>query len=45
MGIFSKIKAGLSKTRSQLAENINSVINSFTKIDEEFFEEDSDFED
>ena len=39
MGFFGKIKAGLAKTRSQLAENINSVINSFTKIDEELFEE------
>ncbi|MEE0946269.1 MAG: signal recognition particle-docking protein FtsY [Acutalibacteraceae bacterium] len=39
MGFFGKIKAGLAKTRSQLANNINTVINSFTKIDEELFEE------
>ena len=39
MGFFSKIKSGLAKTRNALAENINSVINSFTKIDEELFEE------
>lgn len=39
MGLFSKIKSGLSKTRTALAQNINSVINSFTKIDEELFEE------
>ena len=39
MGLFSKIKSGLAKTRSALAQNINSVINSFTKIDEELFEE------
>lgn len=39
MGFFGKIKAGLAKTRSQLADNINSVINSFTKIDEELFEQ------
>ena len=39
MGFFSKIKTGLAKTRNALAENINSVINSFTKIDEELFEE------
>ena len=39
MGFFSKIKEGLKKTRSQLADNINSVINSFTKIDEDLFEE------
>ncbi len=39
MGFFHKIKAGLSKTRSALVNNVNSIINSFTKIDEEFFEE------
>ncbi|MBE6797574.1 MAG: signal recognition particle-docking protein FtsY [Ruminococcaceae bacterium] len=39
MGFFDKIKKGLSKTRSSLVNNINSVINSFTKIDEELFEE------
>ena len=39
MAFFSKIKSGLAKTRNALAKNINSVINSFTKIDEEFFEE------
>ena len=39
MGLFSKIKSGLQKTRNALAQNINSVINSFTKIDEELFEE------
>lgn len=39
MGIFSKIKAGLQKTRSSIADSVNNIINSFTKIDEEFFEE------
>ena len=39
MGFFGKIKAGLTKTRNQLADNINAVIKSFTKIDEELFEE------
>ena len=39
MGLFSKIKAGLQKTRNTIAQNVNSIINSFTKIDEEFFEE------
>ncbi|MBE6750666.1 MAG: signal recognition particle-docking protein FtsY [Ruminococcaceae bacterium] len=39
MGFFSKIKEGLQKTRNSIAENINSVINSFTKIDEDLFEE------
>ena len=39
MGFFSKIKEGLKKTRSSIAESVNSIINSFTKIDEDFFEE------
>ncbi len=39
MGFFDKIKQGLAKTRNSLVNNINSVINSFTKIDEELFEE------
>lgn len=39
MGFFSKIKSGLAKTRNALVSNINSVINSFTKIDEELFSE------
>ena len=39
MGLISKIKSGLAKTRNALADNINSVIKSFTKIDEELFEE------
>ncbi len=39
MGFFSKIKEGLKKTRSSISDGINNIINSFTKIDEEFFEE------
>ena len=39
MGFFDKIKQGLAKTRNSLVNNINSVLNSFTKIDEELFEE------
>ena len=39
MGFFEKIKNGLTKTRNSLVNNINAVINSFTKIDEELFEE------
>ncbi len=39
MGIFDKIKQGLKKTRSSIVDNFNSIINSFTKIDEELFEE------
>ena len=39
MGFFDKIKSGLSKSRNSIINNINSVINSFTKIDEELFDE------
>ncbi len=39
MGLFSKIKAGLQKTKNSIVDSVNSVINSFTKIDEELFEE------
>ena len=39
MGFFEKIKNGLQKTKENICEKINLVINSFTKIDEEFFEE------
>ena len=39
MGFFSKIKAGLQKTKANISEGITNIINSFTKIDEDFFEE------
>ena len=39
MGLFSKIKSGLQKTKNSITQHINSLINSFTKIDEELFEE------
>lgn len=39
MGFFKKISDGLKKTRDSIKQNIESVINSFTKIDEELFEE------
>ncbi len=39
MNFFQKIKGGLAKTRNSLMNNINSVVNSFTRIDEELFEE------
>ncbi|MBR5773947.1 MAG: signal recognition particle-docking protein FtsY [Clostridia bacterium] len=39
MGFFSKIKNGLKKTRDSLSNAVTSVIRSFTRIDEELFEE------
>ena len=39
MGLFSKIKEGLKKTRKAVMGQIDSMLKSFTKIDEELFEE------
>lgn len=39
MGFFEKIKNGLKKTKDSMVKQVESVINSFTKIDEDFFEE------
>ena len=39
MGLFSKIKEGLKKTRKAVMGQIESMLRSFTKIDEELFEE------
>jgi fused signal recognition particle receptor len=39
MGLFEKIKNGLTKTRESVMKQVDSVFNSFTKIDEELFED------
>lgn len=39
MGFFEKLKNGLKSTKDALASKITGVINSFAKIDEDFFEE------
>ena len=39
MGFFSKLKEGLKKTRDSVVGQISSMLKSFTKIDEELFEE------
>lgn len=39
MGFFNKIKEGLKKTRDGFVGQINSMLKSFTKIDDELFEE------
>lgn len=39
MGFFEKLKNGLKNTKDALSGKIQGVINSFTKIDEDFFEE------
>lgn len=39
MGLFSKIGQGLKKTRDSLMNTVSSMLKSFTRIDEELFEE------
>ncbi len=39
MGFFSKIKEGLRKTKESMVKKMQKVVNSFTKIDEELFEQ------
>ena len=39
MGFFTKIKEGLKKTRDALFGKIDQMLKSFTKIDDELFEE------
>ncbi len=39
MGFFEKIKNGLNKTRNAFVGSVNSVLSSFTKIDEDLIEE------
>lgn len=39
MGLFSKIKNGLNKTRNSISSGITSIVNSFTRIDEDLIDE------
>ena len=39
MGFFEKIVEGIRKTRDSMMGKVNRLLNSFTKIDEDFFEE------
>ncbi len=39
MGFFDKLKEGLKKTKDSLVGKVELLVNSFTKIDEDFFEE------
>ena len=38
-GFFSRLKAGLSKTRKNIVHGIDSIFSGFSKIDEDFYEE------
>ncbi|HIW74169.1 MAG TPA: signal recognition particle-docking protein FtsY [Firmicutes bacterium] len=39
MGFFEKISAGLKKTRDSIVGSVTTMLRSFTRIDEELFEE------
>jgi len=39
MGLFSKIRQGLEKTRKSIANGVGNVLKSFKKIDDELFDE------
>lgn len=39
MGLFQKIRDGLRKTKDNMVKGMQRVVNSFTKIDEELFEQ------
>lgn len=39
MGLFSKLKEGLTKTRNNIVHSIDSVFSGFSKIDDEFYDE------
>ncbi|MCR5815725.1 MAG: signal recognition particle-docking protein FtsY [Ruminococcus sp.] len=39
MGLFEKLKAGLKKTKDSMMGKIERLLHSFTKIDDELFEE------
>ncbi len=39
MGLFAKIKEGLKKTRESMSKSVDTMLNSFTQIDESLFEQ------
>ena len=39
MGFFGRLAEGLKKTRESMARKVDAIVNSFTRIDEELFEE------
>jgi len=39
MGLFDKLKAGLQKTRAAVSEQVESIIKTFTPLDDNFFDD------
>ena len=38
-GFFSRLKAGLAKTRDNIVSGMDSIFNGFSEIDDDFYEE------
>lgn len=38
MGLFSKLKEGLTKTRDNIVSGIDNIFNGFSSIDDDFYE-------
>ena len=39
MGLFARLKAGLSKTRGNLTEKVDTLVRETRKIDDDFYDE------
>ena len=39
MGLFTNLKNGLSKTRDNIVSGFNNIFNSFSSIDDDFYDE------
>ena len=39
MGLFARLKAGLSKTRGHLTEKVDTLVRETRKIDDDFYDE------
>ena len=39
MGFFDKLKAGLTKSRSNVGEGVNTIFSTYDKIDDDFYDE------
>ena len=39
MGLFSKLKEGLTKTRNNIVSGIDNIFSGFSSIDDDFYEE------
>ena len=38
-GFFSRLKAGLAKTRDNIVSGVDSIFNGYSEIDDDFYEE------